>query len=87
MRGFSSMFLAEEAAKSTATFSYFDIFMIVFTLLIAWGLFRLVKAKDRNKFALGFTTVCLLVFLAADFLMVLSWMGELRNFQDMIFGS
>ena len=80
------MFLAEEAAKSTATFDFFDVFMIVFTILIALGLFRLVKAKERNKFALGFTTVCLLVFLLADFLMVLSWMGVLKDFQDAIFG-
>lgn len=82
------MFLAEEAAtQSAGTFSGFDMFMIAFTVIIAWGLFRLVKSKERNLFALGFTTVCLLVFLVADFLMVLSWMGELRNFQDMIFGS
>ena len=83
------MFLAEEVAnQSTAgTFAAFDIFMIVFTLIIAWGLFRLVKAKERNKFALGFTTVCLLVFLAADGLMFLSWIGQLKNFQNMLFGS
>ena len=81
------MFLAEEAAHSAGTFAAFDIFMIVFTLVIAIGVFRLAKSKERNKFALGFGTVCLLVFLAADFLMFLSWIGELRNFQDMIFGS
>ena len=79
------MFLAEEAAKSAGGFQFFDIFIIVFTVLIAVGLLRLVKAKDRNKFALGFTTVCLLVFLAVDFLMVLNWFGELQNFQSALF--
>lgn len=82
------MFVAEEAAaQSAGSFSGFDFFMIVFTVILAWSLIRLIKSKERNRFALGFTAVCLLVFLAVDFLMVLNWMGELRNFQDMIFGS
>jgi len=83
------MFLAEAAKEgaSTGIFAFFDIFMIVFTIIIAISLFRLAKAEKRNLFALGFTAVCLLTFLAVDGLMVLSWMGEIHNFQDMLFGS
>lgn len=81
------MFLAEEVNEvATGTFAFFDLFMLVFTAIIAISLFRLAKAKQKNKFALGFTAAALLVFLAVDGLMVLSWMGQLRNFQDMIFG-
>lgn len=79
------MFLAEEAAKSSS-FHAFDIFVIVFTLLIAAGVFRLAKAPQKNRFALAFGTVCLLVFLLLDFLMVLSWMGQLQGLQETLFG-
>lgn len=82
------MYLAEEVTnESTATFAIFDIFMIIFTVLIAIGMYRLLKAEKRNLFALGFTAVCLLTFLAVDFLMVLSWTGHLKDFQTMVFGS
>lgn len=82
------LFLAEEAVEeSTRSFATFDLFLIVFTIIIAIGAYRLAKAEKRNLFALGFTTVCLLVFLAVDFLMVLSWIGVLGDFQDKIFGS
>ncbi len=80
-------FLAEAAAdESTKSFAMFDLFMIVFTILIALGLYRLAKAEKKNIFALGFATVCLLTFLAVDFLMVLSWLGTLKDFQNAIFG-
>lgn len=81
------MYVAEEAAKSAGTFAVFDLFMIVFTVIIAIGLARLAKSKERNKFALGFTSVCLLVFLVVDVLMVMSWIGVLGDFQDAVFGS
>ncbi len=82
------MYLAEEAAATSAgTFSTFDIFMIVFTIILALAVFRQVKAKERNMFALVFSSICLLVFLAADFLMVLSWTGQLQGFQAAIFGA
>lgn len=80
------MFLAEADKATAGTFAFFDLFMLVFTAIIAISLFRLSKAKQKNKFALGFTSIALLVFLAVDGLMVLSWMGQLRGFQDMIFG-
>jgi hypothetical protein len=82
------LFLAEDVVeKSTKSFAVFDLFMVIFTIIIAIGVIRLAKAEKRNLFALGFTTVCLLVFLAVDFLMVLSWFGVLGDFQDKIFGS
>jgi hypothetical protein len=70
------MFLAEAAA--TTNFSGFDIFMVVFTVLIALGFIRLLKVKPLNKFALGFAAISLLVFLFSDFLMVLNWLGKLE---------
>jgi hypothetical protein len=79
--------LAEAAVEgSTKSFAIFDLFMVVFTIIIAIGVIRLAKAEKRNLFALGFTTMCLLTFLLVDFLMVLSWFGQLEGFQDMIFG-
>lgn len=71
------MFLAEEVIEESTRFFMFDVFMILFTIVIAIGLFRLVKAPKRNVFAIGFTTVCLLIFLATDALMVMNWMGRL----------
>ncbi|QMV41618.1 hypothetical protein FPL14_10815 [Cohnella cholangitidis] len=66
------MFLATEAVKST--YSHFDIFMIVFTVLIAIGLVRLLMQRPRkNVLAIGFSVVALLIFLAADWKMVSGW--------------
>lgn len=68
------MFLSEAA---TTNFSGFDIFMIVFTVLIAIGFVRLLRIKPLNKFAIGFTGIALVVFLYSDYLMVLNWFGKL----------
>lgn len=66
------MFLAE--AESTSTYTPFDVFMLIFTVLIAVGLIRLLLQRPRkNIFAIGFGTVCLLVFLAADYKMISGW--------------
>lgn len=70
------MYLAEEAAKAS-NFHGFDVFMILFTLLIAWGVARSITAKERNLFAIGFGTVSLLVFLFVDAIMILNWMGRI----------
>ncbi|WP_325050470.1 hypothetical protein [Cohnella endophytica] len=69
------MFLAETATEAVeSTYSHFDIFMLVFTILIAAGLFRLLLQRPRkNVLAIGFSTVALLVFLAADYKMVSGW--------------
>jgi hypothetical protein len=72
------MFLAQEAAK-TINFTGFDIFVILFTLIIGIGLFRLLKQPVKNPFAIGFAAVCFIVFLLMDVLMVMNWLGVLTN--------
>jgi hypothetical protein len=69
------MFLAETVTEAVeSTYSHFDIFMIVFTILIAIGLVRLLMQRPRkNMLAIGFSTVALLIFLAADYKMVTGW--------------
>ena len=67
------MLLAEEAAASTSAFQYFDLFMIVITLIFAWAVVRQAKQRPRNLFALGFAVVGLLGFLFADVIMILGW--------------
>ncbi|WP_195573537.1 DUF2759 family protein [Paenibacillus sp. 1001270B_150601_E10] len=67
------MFLAEAAAESTSNFTWFDPFMIVFTVILIWAVFRQVKQRPRNLFALGFAVVSLLVFLAMDAIMISGW--------------
>lgn len=82
----TGMFLAEQAASSTSNFQFFDLFLIAFTVLIFWGVIRLAKEEKRSKFALGFATLSLLVFLVLDLLVVLNWLGQLGKFQQLIFG-
>jgi len=65
------MYLAEEAAKSA--FTWFDPFVLIFTVLIAIGLVRLMMAPRKNKLAIGFAGVSLLVFLFMDFVMIKGW--------------
>ncbi|MFD2671931.1 DUF2759 family protein [Marinicrinis sediminis] len=73
------MFLAEaaEKAETVSKFQYWDLFMIAFTIVIAWALVRTLTAREKNVFAIGFSLVSLLVFLYADYLMVLNWMNRL----------
>lgn len=67
--------LLAEAVEAAKRFEPFDIIMILFTVLIFIGLLRLASARVKNKFALGFTTVSLLVFLVADYVMITeSWL-------------
>lgn len=70
------MFLAE-AAEQTGQFSGFDVFVIAFTILLIIAFVRLVTAKQKNKFAIGFCFVSLAVFLFLDVLLVQTWMGKL----------
>ncbi|GIP21703.1 MULTISPECIES: DUF2759 family protein [Paenibacillus] len=65
--------LAIEPGETTTTFNMFDIFMLLFTILIVIGVFRLIKARDKNFFAIGFGIISLLVFLATDFAMIKAW--------------
>lgn len=69
---------AEVQAEETTTsvFTGFDVFVILFTILIFIGVVRLLKAPKKNLFAIGFSTISLLVFLVMDVVMVLNWMGR-----------
>jgi len=72
------MFLAAAtAAQSSFNFDPFDIFMIVFTVLIFLALLN--ARKHNNKFAVGFSAICLLVFLFTDLVMVLNWFNVLDD--------
>ncbi|MCE5169366.1 DUF2759 family protein [Paenibacillus profundus] len=67
------MFLAEGAQQTESLFQLFDIFMIVFTIILVWAVIRQVKQRQRNLLALGFAVVSLLVFLFADWIMIQGW--------------
>jgi hypothetical protein len=56
------------------TFDYFDFFVIAFTILIAIGVFRSLKAEQKNLVAIGFGGVSLLVFVIMDIIMVKNWL-------------
>jgi hypothetical protein len=77
------MLIAEDAAvKMTTgtfdlfgiTFDIFDLFVIAFTVLIAIGVFRSLKAKQKNMVAIGFGGISLLVFVIMDIIMVKNWL-------------
>lgn len=68
------MLLAEAAGEATK-FNGFDIFVILFTIVILIGLVRLIKAPKKNLFAIGFTIVSLLVFLLTDYAMIKNWLS------------
>ncbi|MEK3717829.1 hypothetical protein [Paenibacillus sp. FSL R7-0333] len=67
------MLLAEAAAQEPSKFHTFDAFMIVFTILILIGVVRLLRAPQKNKFAIGFAVVSLLVFVVSDYAMIVNW--------------
>lgn len=74
-RGGNAMLLAEAAVQETSTFHTFDLFMIAFTVLIFIGVIRLLRAPQKNKFAIAFGVVSLLVFLVSDYAMVMNWLS------------
>ncbi len=67
---------ATEEAAAVSNFNGFDIFMILFTVLVFFALVRAISHK--NKFAIAFSAIVLLVFLFADAVMVLYWTGFLQ---------
>lgn len=68
------MFLTEQTEEVVSTFAGFDIFMVLFTILIAIGLVRLLLQRPRkNLFAIGFAAVALIIFLVADVKMISGW--------------
>lgn len=79
------MFLAantEATSTFAQAFELWDLFMFGFTILIAWGLFRLLKHDRDNKVGIGFSAVALLLFLFLDVMVVANWMGYLGNIQE-----
>ncbi|MDF2669307.1 MAG: hypothetical protein K0R67_1613 [Paenibacillus sp.] len=69
------MFLAEEAAQTASRFQTFDVFVILFTIVLAIALLRLLAAPIKNKFAIGFAAVSLITFVFMDVLMVKHWLS------------
>ncbi|MBO7747268.1 MULTISPECIES: hypothetical protein [Paenibacillus] len=64
------MYLAETATTALAKFDPMDIMMLLFTIVIFIGWIRLITSPKKNKFAIGWTTVSLLVFLFANYVMI-----------------
>lgn len=67
------MLFAEAAEASTSTYTSFDIYVLIFTVIIAIAVIRQLINPKRNLFALGFGTVSLLVFLFMDVIMIKGW--------------
>jgi hypothetical protein len=67
------MILAAETAAKTSNFTGFDPFVIIFTILIALGLYRIIRSPRRTPFAIAFASVSLLVFLFMDVVMISGW--------------
>ena len=67
--------------KILENFHGFDVFMILFTIVLIWAMIRELKAPVKNKFSMGFTGVSLLTFLFLDFLMVAGWFGMMPHWQ------
>ncbi|MDF9840201.1 MULTISPECIES: hypothetical protein [unclassified Paenibacillus] len=69
------MLLAEAAVQEPSKFHTFDLFMIAFTILILIGVIRLLRAPQKNKFAIAFGVVSLLVFVVSDYAMIMNWLS------------
>jgi hypothetical protein len=67
------LYAAAATAAKTSTFSGFDPFVIIFTIVIAIGFLRLLTAKKKNKFAIGFSFVALVVFALMSVVAVSGW--------------
>jgi hypothetical protein len=66
---------AEAEVVEVSKFSGFDLFIIAFTILIAIGVYRSLRAPKKNLFAIGFGGISLLTFLIMDVVMVMNWLG------------
>ncbi|MDQ0902909.1 MULTISPECIES: DUF2759 family protein [unclassified Paenibacillus] len=65
--------LLAEAAATTSTYTSFDIYVLIFTVIIAIAFIRELINPRRNVFALGFAGVSLLVFGFMDYIMITGW--------------
>lgn len=70
------LLLAQETAAASS-FDPFDIMMLLFTIVIAIGLVRLLMERPRkNYFVIGFAIVSLAIFLFIDYIMIFEvWLG------------
>lgn len=66
------MLFAEEAAATTSTYTSFDIYVLIFTVILAIAVIRQLISQ-KNLFALGFAVVSLLVFGLMDYVMITGW--------------
>lgn len=67
--------LLAEAAEAAKKFEPFDIIMVVVTILLVMAFIRLVSQPVKNKFAIAFTAVSIIVFALADVAMIkTSWL-------------
>jgi len=64
---------AEQSSGSGLNFNGFDIFMFVFTLILAIAVFRLLRAKEKNIFAILFSLAALGTFVFLDITMIRLW--------------
>lgn len=70
------MWLAEELTEAAQSrVDPFDFFIIAFTIVIAIGVLRSIRAKKKNLLAIGFGAVSLAVFLLMDYVIVQKWLG------------
>ncbi|MFC5448742.1 hypothetical protein [Paenibacillus aestuarii] len=67
------LFAAEEAAVSTSTYTSFDIYVLIFTAIIAIGFIRQLIMPKKNFFAIGFAAIALIVFAIMDVVMIKGW--------------
>lgn len=65
--------LLAEAAATTSTYTSFDIYVLIFTVVIAIAVIRQLINPRRNLFALGFAVVSLIVFGIMDYVMISGW--------------
>jgi hypothetical protein len=67
------MLFAAEQAAAPSTYTSFDLYVLVFTVVIVIGFIRLLMAKKKNPFAIGFTLVALATFGIMDVVMISGW--------------
>ncbi|MGO4268616.1 DUF2759 family protein [Paenibacillus sp. TAF58] len=65
--------LLAEAAATTSSYTSFDIYVLIFTVVIAIAVIRQLINPRRNLFALGFAVVSLAVFGFMDYVMISGW--------------
>jgi hypothetical protein len=67
------LFAEEAAAATTSTYTSFDIYVLIFTVILVIAVVRQLMSPKKNLFALGFAVVSLLVFGLMDYVMITGW--------------